>query len=219
MRDPHRNQDTPHQEQPLVTAGTDLADATAAIVLVHGRGATARSIVQMGEQLHRDGLALLAPQAAGNTWYPNPFTAPVETNEPGRESGLQAIDDAIAAANDASIPTEQVIVGGFSQGACLASEFVVRNPRRYGGLVAFSGGLIGEMINESEYEGNLADTPAFLGCSNVDPHIPEQRVHETAAVLEKLDAVVETRIYEGMGHTVNQDELQYVAELVANLIE
>ncbi|MFP8953448.1 alpha/beta hydrolase [Natrialbaceae archaeon A-arb3/5] len=211
----------PHQDQPLVTAGTSLADAEAALVLVHGRGATARSIVQMGEEVHRDGVALLAPQAQRNEWYPNSFLAPVESNEPGRTSGLRAVGDAISEANDADIPTDRIIVLGFSQGACLASEFVARNPRRYGGLVALSGGLIGESIDREEYadvDADLDETPAFLGCSDVDPHIPEERVHETTAVLEALNGDVTERIYEGMGHGVNEDELAFVSEMVERLV-
>ncbi len=218
MRNPHRNQDDPHGDQQLVAAGTDLADASAAAILLHGRGATARSIAQTGLQFHHDGLALLAPQAAGNTWYPNPFTAPVERNEPGRTSGLSAIQSAVDRANEADIPTDQIIVLGFSQGACLASEFVARNPTRYGGVVALSGGLIGETINTDDYDGDLDETPAFLGCSDVDPHIPEERVHTTATVVEQLNGDVETRIYEGMGHGVNQDELDYVSGMVESLV-
>ena len=187
-------------------------------MLVHGRGATARSIVQMGQQFHTDGLALLAPQAASNTRYPNPFTAPVERDEPGRTSGLGVIESAIEQANDAGIPTENVLVLGFSQGAYLASEFVARNPRRDGGLAALSGGLIGESIDPAEYEGDLDGTPAFLGCSDVDPHIPEERVHVTADVLENLGADVTTRIYEGMGHGVNQDEMDFVREMTVDLV-
>ena len=209
----------PHQDQPLVTAGTDLADATAAVVLAHGRGATARSIAQTGQEFHHEGVAILAPQAARNTWYPNPFTVPVERNEPGRTSGLQAIADAIETANDAEIPTEKVVVGGFSQGACLASEYVARNPRRYGGCVALSGGLIGETIDRDDYEGDLEGTPAFFGCSDVDPHIPEERVNESAAVFEDLHADVETRLYPGMGHGVNRDEVEYVSGMVADLLD
>jgi len=209
----------PHQGQQLLTAGTSLDDADAAMVLVHGRGASARSIIQMGGQFHSEGLALLAPQAAGNTWYPNSFLAPVEQNEPGRSSGLGAVTDAVAAANEAGIATENVIVGGFSQGACLATEFVARNPRRYGGVVALSGGLIGEEIDTDDYEGSLEGTPAFLGCSDVDPHIPVERVHITADVLEQLGGDVEKRIYEGMGHTVNDDEIDYVSGMVADLLD
>ncbi|MEF8851638.1 MAG: dienelactone hydrolase family protein [Haloarculaceae archaeon] len=209
----------PHQGEALLTAGTDPEAATAAMVLVHGRGASARSILGTGEQLHREGLALFAPQAAGNTWYPDSFLAPVERNEPGRTSGLRAVGDAIAAATDAGIPPANVIVLGFSQGACLATEYAARNPRRFGGVVAFSGGVIGEEIDTGEYEGSLAGTPAFVGCSDVDPHIPVERVHVTAEVLERLGADVEKRIYEGMGHGVNGDEIEYVSGMVADLLD
>jgi phospholipase/carboxylesterase len=211
--------DGPHQTEPLVTAGTGLEDAEAAMILVHGRGATARSILQMGQQVGTDGVAYLAPQAARNTWYPNPFTAPVESNEPGRSSGLRAVADAVSEAEDVGIPPEKIVVLGFSQGACLASEFVARNPRRYGGLVALSGGLIGESIDPEDYAGDLEQTPVFFGCSDVDPHIPAERVHVSAEVFEKLDGDVEKRLYEGMGHGVNDDEIEYVSALVEGLLE
>ncbi|TKX53244.1 phospholipase [Halorubrum sp. SP3] len=230
---PHAGDD-PHGDEPLVTAGTSLDDADAALVLVHGRGATARSVVDLGEQLVGDReVAILAPAAAGNTWYPNSFLAPVADNEPGRSSGLRAVGSAVDRAVDAGIARDGVLVGGFSQGACLASEFVARNPTRYGGLAVFSGGLIGETVDVDDYlagavesgeggpadgdEGPLAGTPAFVGCSDVDPHIPEERVHETTAVLEALGADVDERIYEGMGHGINEDEVAAVSELVASL--
>jgi len=209
----------PHQGQPLVTAGTPLDEAEAAVVLVHGRGATARSIVRMAESFHRPGVAYLAPQANRNTWYPTPFTAPVESNEPGRTSGLRAVADAVDEANAAGIPTERVALLGFSQGACLGSEFVARNPRRYGGLAALSGGLIGETIGPADYAGDLEDTPAFFGCSDVDPHIPEERVHASADVFERLGADVTKRLYPGMGHTINEDESEHVAAMVADLLD
>lgn len=209
----------PHQNQPLVTAGTPLDEAEAAVVLVHGRGATARSIVQMAESFQHEGVAYLAPQAQRNTWYPNPFTAPVESNEPGRTSGLQAITDPIQEAATAGIPTERVMLLGFSQGACLASEFVARNPERYGGLAALSGGLIGETVDPDDYAGDLERTPAFFGCSDVDPHIPEERVHESADAFERLNADVTKRLYPGMGHTINGDESEYVSEMVAALLD
>jgi phospholipase/carboxylesterase len=202
-----------------VTAGTDLDEAGAAVVLVHGRGATARSIVRMAEGFHSPGIAYLAPQANRNTWYPNPFTAPVESNEPGRTSGLQAVADAVDEANAAGIPTERVALVGFSQGACLGSEFVARNPRRYGGLAALSGGLIGETIHPEDYEGDLEGTPVFFGCSDVDPHIPVERVHASADVFERLGADVTKRLYPGMGHTINEDESEYVAAMVADLLD
>ncbi|WP_324662953.1 alpha/beta hydrolase [Haloarcula sediminis] len=211
--------DGPHQDQQLVTAGTPLDEATAAMVLVHGRGATARSIVQMGQEVHRDGVALLAPQAARNTWYPNSFLSPVEQNEPGRTSGLQAVGDAVDRAVEAGIDRERVLLLGFSQGACLASEYVARNPRRYGGLVALSGGLIGETVDPASYEGDVERTPVFVGCSDVDPHIPLERVEATAEAFELLNGDVDKRIYEGMGHGVNEDELDAVGDLVAGLVE
>lgn len=214
--------DGPHQGQPLEMAGTPLPAAGAAVVLAHGRGATARSILELGREVNREGVALLAPQADGNTWYPNSFLAPVEANEPGRTSGLRAIADAIDEAAAADVPPASTLLVGFSQGACLAGEFVARNPRRYGGLAALSGGLIGESVDREEYldaEGALEGTPAFLGCSDVDPHIPEARVHETADVLEALGADVTTRIYPGMSHGVNEDELEHVSGMVADLLD
>ena len=229
---PHAGDD-PHDQEPIVTAGAAVADADAALVLVHGRGATARSVLQLGDQLsgNRD-VALLAPQAAANTWYPNSFLSPVAENEPGRSSGLRAVGRALGRATGAGIDADSVLIGGFSQGACLASEFVARNPRRYGGVAAFSGGLIGDSVTVDDYIDDavaagatdpddpteaLAGTPAFLGCSDVDPHIPEERVHETTDVLAALGADVDERIYEGMGHGINDDEVEAVSALVASL--
>jgi phospholipase/carboxylesterase len=213
----------PHQDQPLVTAGTDLDDAEVAVALTHGRGASAESIVQqLGREIDRDGVALLAPQAARSTWYPNSFLAPVERNEPGRSSGLQAVENAVETAVDAGVPHERVLLVGFSQGGCLSSEFVARTPRRYGGLAVLSGGLIGETVDPDDYlavEGDLDGTPVFLGCSDADPHIPEERVHATAEVLDDLGGDVTTRIYEGMGHGVNADELDHLDGMVADLLD
>ncbi len=209
----------PHEDQPLVTGGTDPDEAHAAVVLVHGRGATARSILDLGREVAPDGVALLAPQAARNTWYPNSFLAPVADNEPGRTSGLAAVDRAVETATDAGIDRDDVAVVGFSQGACLASEYVARTPRRYGGLAALSGGLIGETVDRERYGGALEDTPVFLGCSDRDPHIPEERVHATAEVLEDLGADVTVRIYEGMGHGVNRDEVDRVSAMVGALVD
>ena len=210
--------DGPHQGQPLVTGGTDPAEAAAAVVLVHSRGATAQSILKMAETFHRSGVALLAPQAANGTWYPRPFLERVELNEPGRTSGLRAVADAIETATGAGVPLEKVLVLGFSQGGCLASEYVVRNPCRYGGAVAFSGGLIGQEIDPAAFEGDLEGTPYFVGCSDSDPHIPVERVEVTAEVFARLNADVEKRVYEGMGHGVNDDEREYVDGMVADLL-
>jgi phospholipase/carboxylesterase len=211
--------DGPHQGQPLLEAGTSLDAARAALVLVHGRGASARSILGMGREVHQDGLALLAPQAAESEWYPESFLAPIPANEPGRTSGLQAVETAIERAREAGIPPERIVLAGFSQGACLVSEFVATRPERYGGLGALSGGLLGESVEPADYDGDLAGTPVFLGCSDVDPHIPADRVHETAAVFEALGGEVDARLYEGMGHTVNREELAALEELVTAVLD
>jgi phospholipase/carboxylesterase len=209
----------PHQNQPVATAGTAPEDARAGVVLVHGRGATARGMVGIAEDLGVEGVAYRAPQAARGSWYPNRFIAPIEQNEPHLASALQAVSDSVESLVDAGIPYEQVVVLGFSQGACLGSEFVARTPRRYGGVVAFSGGLIGPLGTEFDHEGDLAGTPVFLGCSDSDPHIPVERVHETRDVFERLGADVDERIYEGMGHTINADEIGYVRDLLADLTD
>lgn len=211
--------DGPHQGEPIRTAGASLEAADAAVVLVHGRGATAASILELAGEFDHEGIAYLAPQAARRTWYPNSFLAPVETNEPGRSSGLARIDELVTDATAAGLPIERVVLCGFSQGACLVSEYVARTPRRYGGLAALSGGLIGESIDPGEYDGDLEGTPAFLGCSDVDPHIPVERVRETTAVLDELGATVDERLYEGMGHTVNDDELAAVSALIGRATE
>lgn len=207
----------PHAGQPLVTRGASLDEAEAAMVMVHGRGATARSILQFAEEFDRPDVAYLAPQAAGNSWYPHSFLAPIEDNQPHLDSALAFVEEAVETAREAGISAENVMLLGFSQGACLASEFVARNARRYGGLAALSGGVIGPDGTPRDYEGSLDGTPVFLGCSDSDPHIPLERVHETADVFETLDGDVDERIYEGMGHGVNEDELDAVTELVRRL--
>jgi phospholipase/carboxylesterase len=207
----------PHDDQPTVEGGTPLAAATAGGVLVHGRGATATSILQLGDEVHSDGMAFLAPQAARNTWYPNSFLAAIDSNEPGITSGLQRIDAAVSRLREAGIPRERTMLLGFSQGACLASEYLARHADRYGGLVALSGGVIGPEGTPRDYEGTLDGTQVFLGCSDRDPHIPLARVEETADVFEALGGDVDKRIYEGMGHTVNADELACVRDLVGGL--
>ena len=178
------------------------------MVCVHGRGATAASILELAAVLDTPGFTYLAPQAAGNTWYPNRFLAPIASNEPGITSGLQTIDDAIAIAIGSGIPRENVVLMGFSQGACLTLEYAARHARRYGAVFGLSGGLIGPDGTPRDYPGSFDGTPVFLGCSDIDPHIPLGRVHETATVLKRLGAEVETRIYPGMDHTVIPDEVE-----------
>ncbi|MFB6196085.1 MAG: alpha/beta hydrolase [Haloplanus sp.] len=206
-----------HADQPVVQAGTEPSDADAAVILLHGRGATAHGIVRMAEEFRRSGVAFLAPQAANSTWYPQSFLEPLAVNEPHLSGALAKVASTLDEASAAGIPTERTALLGFSQGACLASEFAARNPVRYGGVVALSGGLIGDTVDPDRYSGSLDGTPAFFGCSDVDPHIPEERVHESVSVYERLDADVTERIYEGMGHTVNEDELDFVSALVDDL--
>jgi phospholipase/carboxylesterase len=183
------------------------------MILVHGRGASAADIMTLGAELIHPGVAYLAPQAAGNAWYPNPFTAPMETNEPYLGSALEVVGSLLATI-EMSVPVERVILLGFSQGACLTLEFAARNARRYGGVVALSGGLIGPAGTSRDYPGSFDGTPAFLGCSDVDPHIRKDRVTEAAEVLARMGAKVTAKLYPGMGHTVNDDELQAVMEIV-----
>lgn len=206
---------SPHADQVPVTAGVPLSGADVALIAVHGRGATAGSILQVVDQLDVDGVAAIAPQAADRTWYPSSFLEPIERNEPWLSGALDALAETLATVEDAGVPAERTVLLGFSQGACLASEFVARNARRYGGLVAFSGGLIGPDRTPRDYDGTLSGTPVFLGCSTRDPHIPEERVHETAEVFEGMGADVDERLYPGIGHTVNQDELEAARDIVA----
>lgn len=217
----------PHQGRRIVEAGTPLDRARAAVILVHGRGATAESILPLSEELQQPDVTYLAPQAGGNAWYPNSFLAPLDRNEPGLSSGLQAIEDVRKKIAEAGIPDERIVVLGFSQGACLGLEYVARNSRRYGGAVAFSGGLIGTGARDGaappndklfDYEGSLQGTPVFLGCSDVDAHIPVGRLNQSADVLVELGGDVTLRIYEGMGHIVNEDEINFARNLLADVV-
>lgn len=199
-----------HQGQPVRTAGVPLDRARAAMVMVHGRGATAESILTLVPALDADGFAFLAPQAAGNTWYPNSFMAPIPSNEPGITSGLAAIGDVIGTISEAGIPLERTMLLGFSQGACLSLEYAVRHAARYGGIATLSGGVIGPDGTPRNHQGNFDGTPAFLGCSDIDGHIPALRVTESASVLRHMGARVTMKLYPGMGHLVNDDEIAAV---------
>ena len=207
----------PHRDVRIATAGRPADSAAGAVLLVHGRGATAEGILGIAPGLGRDDLAFLAPQAEGHTWYPLSFLSPLERNEPHLSSALAALGRIVDDLERAGMGAERIVLLGFSQGACLATEFAARNPRRYGGVIGLSGGLIGPPGTPRDYEGSLARTPVFLGCSDIDPHIPVERVEETARVLEQIGGEVERRIYPGMGHTVNEDEMERVRALVARL--
>lgn len=212
----HRS--SPHQGQPVYSAGQPLSQAQAAMILVHGRGATAPSILELASLLPQPAFAYLAPQAAGNTWYPYSFLTPLAQNEPYLSSALQTLDDLVQQITAAGIAPDRIVIGGFSQGACLAAEFVARHAQRYGGLLVFSGGLIGPPGTPRTYSGSLAGTPVFVGCSDVDFHIPVERVHETAEVLARLGANVDKQIYAGMGHTIVPDEIERASKLVAGVL-
>lgn len=212
------NQGLPHRGQPVYTAGQPLNEAKAAMILVHGRGATAPSILELANALYHPDFVYLAPQAANNTWYPNSFLSPIPGNEPGLSSGLAVLGDLIAQIEAAGIPAEKIVLAGFSQGACLASEFVARNARPYGGLLAFSGGVIGPPGTPRNYEGSLEGMPVFVGCSDSDFHIPVERVHESTAVFEALGAAVTERIYPNMGHTIIQDEIDQARGIVEGVV-
>jgi phospholipase/carboxylesterase len=184
------------------------------VIMVHGRGADAESILSLTPDLAVDDVAYFAPQAANNTWYPYRFLAPIDSNEPWLSSALQAIDDVAAQVTTVFAPARIVFLG-FSQGACLAAEYVARHARRYAGLAVLSGGLIGPDETPRDYAGTLAGTPVFIGCSDIDPHIPLARVRTTTQVLRQLGGAVTERIYPGMDHTVCPDEIDHVRKMLA----
>ncbi|MDF1501684.1 hypothetical protein [Roseisolibacter sp. H3M3-2] len=207
----------PHGREALRTAGAPLEGARAAVIAIHGRGASAEGILTLADAIDVAGVAYLAPQAAGGTWYPYGFMSPIPLNEPGITSGMAAITRAVERAAAAGIPAERTVLLGFSQGACLASEYVARHARRWGGLAGLSGGLIGPDGTPRDYAGALDGTPVFLGCSDVDGHIPAERVRHTAEVLARLGGDVDARLYPGMGHLVNEDEIAAVQGILRSL--
>lgn len=208
----------PHQGQPVLYAGEPLDKAKAAMILVHGRGASAEDILELAREFPAPDFTYLAPQASEHQWYPYSFLAPIEDNEPGLSSGLAVIAALLEQLAQAGIPAERTILLGFSQGACLSLEFAARNARRYGGLVGLSGGLIGPDGTPRDYEGSLEGTPVFLGCSDIDAHIPKERVEFSAKVLQQLGGSVTARLYPNMAHTVNRDEVRFVRAMVATIV-
>ena len=206
-----------HEDQPVETAGEPLESADAAVLMLHGRGAAPGSVLALAREFDTPGVAYLAPAAARHTWYPNPFTAPIESNQPHLDSALATVEKRLAEIEDAGVPAERTVLLGFSQGACLAAEFAARNPRRYGGVDALSGGLIGPEVAPGDYAGDLAGTPAFVGCSDADPHSPLERVEATSAILADLGADVTEQIYPGMAHTINAEEVELVGEMIEGL--
>ena len=203
-----------HQDQPIYRAGEPLETARAVMLMLHGRGASAQDILSLAEELPRDGFCFLAPQAANATWYPFPFMQPLEKNEPWLSSALNLVDALVTRVRNANIPNEKIFLLGFSQGACLALEYAARHAQKYGGIIGLSGGLIGPDDTPRDYAGSFDRTPVFLGCSDVDFHIPKERVMETRAVLARMGAEVTMRLYPNMEHTVNQDEVEFAKALM-----
>ena len=217
---PGRPNADPHAQPVALRRGPSGGEAGVGLVLLHGRGDSARGIAGLVDALVERGApepALVAPEAHGNQWYPLRFVEPIERNEPWLTSALASVGRAVAALEGEGLPRERIVVAGFSQGACLASEYVAREGGRWGGLVALSGGLIGDAVDPARYPRRLDGTPAFFGCSDVDAHIPEARVHASAAQFATQGADTVTRIYPGMAHTVNEDEATWFAELLASV--
>jgi predicted esterase len=205
----------PHGGQPILRQGPAPAQTRVAVVLVHGRGDTAAGILSLADEFDTPDITWVAPQAVGNSWYPYSFLAPIERNEPGISSGLRVLGEIVETLGRDGLPADRVVLMGFSQGACLALEFAARHARRYRAVIGLSGGLIGPDGTPRKYSGTFDGTPVFLGCSDVDPHIPVERVHESAEVFQRMGAEVDARIYPGMGHTVNADEVVTVRALLA----
>ena len=205
----------PHGNQQCLHAGVPVAEARLVAILLHGRGATAKDILPLSKEFRVRDVAYLAPQAAGNSWYPYSFLMPLDQNEPSLSSALRLIESLLASLATQHVPSGRIALMGFSQGACLALEFAARHARPYAAIAAFSGGLIGPAGTARAYSGSFAGTPVFLGCSDVDPHIPVERVHESADVYTRMGAVVTKRIYPQMGHTIIADEIETVGALLS----
>ncbi|HMB51865.1 MAG TPA: alpha/beta fold hydrolase [Thermoanaerobaculia bacterium] len=208
----------PHGGQGVAAFGRRPEEASAAVILVHGRGATAESMLGLAQPLgHADEVAFLAPQAAGHSWYPYSFLAPLDKNEPHLSSALGVLERLVAGLEQRGVARERIVLAGFSQGACLASEYAARHARRWGGVAAFTGGLLGPEGTPREYQGDFAGTPVYLGSGDPDPHVPWKRVEESAAVFQRLGAEVTARRFPGMPHTVNDEEVGWLRDLLAGL--
>ncbi|MEO8619757.1 MAG: dienelactone hydrolase family protein [bacterium] len=209
----------PHDNQPAVYAGAPLDTAAAVLIMVHGRGASPTSILSLVSAINRPQFAFVAPAAAGGTWYPYSFMAPREQNEPGLSSALRVIEALVTSLLQRGVPSHKIALLGFSQGACLSSEFSIRHPRRYGGVLALSGGLIGPAgTTWDDVTAALDGTPVFLGCSDIDFHIPKERVIESEGVFKRLGARVKRTLYPGMGHLVNDDEIAEVQSVLDEVL-
>lgn len=200
----------------IITDGIPLHEAKKALIMIHGRGAGAHDILSLAKHLNVKDFALVAPQAENRTWYPYSFLAPITENEPSFSNSIEAIHQVVVAIQQNGIEKENIYFLGFSQGACLALEFTTRNPSKYGGIVAFTGGLIGDKVYEEHYHGNFENTPVFIGTSDPDFHVPVERVNDTETLMNKMGASVTKKIYSNMGHTISQDEINLANELIFN---
>ena len=200
-----------HDPNNIATKGVPLETAKKAVLMLHGRGASAQDILSLAAYLEVDDLAFIAPQAAQSTWYPYSFMAPIEANEPGLSSALEVVGTLVTQLHEKfGFAYENIFLLGFSQGACLALEYAARNPQRFGGVFGLSGGLIGPENQLPDYQGDFQRAPVFLGCSDTDPHIPKARVLESEQVFKRMNASVLTKLYEDFPHGVNDDELETV---------
>jgi phospholipase/carboxylesterase len=204
----------PHRDGRIHHLGAPLDQATGAVVMLHGRGASAEDILNLAHAMWNPKLAYLAPQAANHTWYPYSFLSPREQNEPWLSSALNKVGATVQIARDAGIPNDRILICGFSQGACLSTEFVASHPARYAGLIAFTGGLIGPLDAELEFSGDLEETPAFFGSGDPDPHVPWSRVEQSANILAAMNANVTARRYPGRPHTVSGEEIQIGRKMI-----
>lgn len=202
-----------HKKQ-VVTAGKKISDAKKALIMTHGRGGSAEDILSLANYLSIDDFALLAPQATNNTWYPYSFLVKPSENEPWLSSAFDLLEEVVKDIHAAGIGNTNIYFLGFSQGACLTLEFVTRNAAKYGGVAAFTGGLIGDKIYTENYIGDFSGTPIFIGTSDPDPHVPVERVNATAEILKNMNATVTKKIYKNMGHTISQDEIESVNQLI-----
>lgn len=202
-----------HQKK-VITSGNEIAKATNVLVMLHGRGAPAEDILGLANYLEVSDFALIAPQATNYTWYPYSFLAPPKQNEPWLSSALELLSEIVIDVNQAGIDDRNIFFAGFSQGACLTLEFITRHARRWGGAIAFTGGLIGDRIYPENYEGDFGQMPVFIGSSDPDPHIPVERVHESTTLLKKMNASVQEKIYSNIGHTIIESEIKFANQWV-----
>ena len=198
----------------IITQGKELTSSGKVLIMLHGRGTDAYDILSLSTSLQVEDFTLMAPQATNNSWYPYSFLAPPAKNEPWLSSALSILKQLVNDVVSKNVPLKNIYFLGFSQGACLTLEFVARNASEYGGVVAFTGGLVGDKVYAENYKGDFKNLPVFIGTGNPDPHVPVERVHETTAILRGMNASVIEKIYDGMGHSINQDEINSVNKII-----